>query len=97
MIGQVLDSDGRAVPERASRSGSAAIRPLHHPRDGGGAGARRSGLRRDALPTGKDLTGSAPFGPSLSGPGHRTSTSLSGLGFDRFTTQMYVAGEPLNR
>ena len=97
VIGRVLDLDGRAVSgARVEIWQCDALGPYHHPRDGGGADANFQGYGATVA----DREGSYRFRTirPVAYPGRTPHIhfALSGRGFDRFTTQMYVAGEPLN-
>ena len=97
VVGRVLDVDGRAISgARVEIWQCDALGHYHHPRDGGGADPNFQGY--GAVVT--DREGSYRFRTirPVAYPGRTPHIhfALSGRGFDRFTTQMYVSGEPLN-
>ena len=97
VLGRVLDLRGRAISgARVEIWQCDAFGHYHHPRDGGGADPNFQGY--GAVDT--DAEGSYRFRTirPVPYPGRTPHIhfALSGRGFDRFTTQMYVAGEPLN-
>ena len=97
VVGRVLDGDGRAISgARVEIWQCDALGHYHHPRDGGGADPNFQGY--GAVVT--DREGSYRFRTirPVAYPGRTPHIhfALSGRGLDRFTTQMYVAGEPLN-
>jgi protocatechuate 3,4-dioxygenase, beta subunit len=97
VFGRVLDRGGRSVPgARVEIWQCDALGRYHHPRDGGGADPNFQGY--GAVVT--DREGLYRFRTirPVPYPGRTPHIhfALSGRGFDRFTTQMYVAGEPLN-
>jgi protocatechuate 3,4-dioxygenase, beta subunit len=97
VLGRVLDSDSRAISgARVEIWQCDALGRYHHPLDGGGADPNFQGY--GAVVT--DREGFYRFRTirPVPYPGRTPHIhfALSGRGFDRFTTQMYVAGEPLN-
>lgn len=97
ILGRVLDLSGRAISgARVEIWQCDAFGHYHHPRDGGGADPNFQGY--GAVDT--DAEGSYRFRTirPVPYPGRTPHIhfALSGRGFDQFTTQMYVAGEPLN-
>ena len=97
VVGRVLEPGGRAIPgARIEIWQCDALGHYHHPLDGGGADPNFQGY--GAVDT--DAEGSYRFRTirPVPYPGRTPHIhfALSGRGFDRFTTQMYVAGEPLN-
>lgn len=97
VVGRVLDGEGRAISgARVEIWQCDALGHYHHPRDGGGADPNFQGY--GAVVT--DREGSYRFRTirPVAYPGRTPHIhfALSGRGFDRFTTQMYVSGEPLN-
>lgn len=97
VVGRVLDLDGRAVPgARIEIWQCDALGHYHHPRDGGGADPNFQGYGATVA----DREGSYRF-RTIRPVAYPQRTphihfALSGRGFNRFTTQMYVAGESLN-
>jgi protocatechuate 3,4-dioxygenase, beta subunit len=97
VFGRVLDSGGRSISgARVEIWQCDALGRYHHPRDGGGADPNFQGY--GAVVT--DREGLYRFRTirPVPYPGRTPHIhfALSGGGFDRFTTQMYVEGEPLN-
>lgn len=95
--GRVLDPAGRPVPgARVDIWQCDALGRYHHPLDGGGADPGFQGFGRTV--TGD--TGAYRFRTirPVPYPGRtpHIHVAVSGRGFDRLTTQMYVAGEPGN-
>jgi protocatechuate 3,4-dioxygenase, beta subunit len=97
VFGRILDSNGRAISGAWVEIWQCdALGRYHHPLDGGGADPNfqgygavvsdREGLYRFRTIRPVPYPGRTPH----------IHFALSGRGFDRFTTQMYVAGEPLN-
>jgi protocatechuate 3,4-dioxygenase beta subunit len=97
VFGRVFDSGGRSIPgARVEIWQCDALGRYHHPRDGGGADPNFQGY--GAVVT--DREGLYRFRTirPVPYPGRTPHIhfALSGRGFARFTTQMYVEGEPLN-
>lgn len=97
IAGRVLDPDGRAVPEALVEIWQCdALGRYHHPRDGGGLDANFQGYGR----TETDGRGGYLFRTirPVPYPGRTPHIhfAISAPNFPRLTTQMYVAGEPLN-
>jgi protocatechuate 3,4-dioxygenase, beta subunit len=97
VLGRVLDVDGRPISgARVEIWQCDALGHYHHPRDGGGADPNFQGYGA-TIADGDGFYRFRTIRP-VAYPGRTPHIhfALSGLGFDRFTTQMYVAGEPLN-
>ncbi len=97
VVGRVLEPGGRAIPgARIEIWQCDALGHYHHPLDGGGADpnfqgygvtvADRDGFYRFRTIRPVAYPGRAPH----------VHFAVAGPGFERFTTQMYVAGEPRN-
>ena len=95
VVGRVLEPGGRGFPTRASRQCD-ALGHYHHPLDGGGADPNFQGYGATVA----DRDGFYRFRTirPVAYPGRTPHVhfALAGPGFERFTTQMYVAGEPRN-
>jgi protocatechuate 3,4-dioxygenase beta subunit len=97
VVGRVLDPGGGAIPSsRIEIWQCDALGHYHHPRDGGGADPNFQGYGTTAA----DRDGFYRFRTirPVAYPGRTPHVhfAVAGPGFERFTTQMYVAGEPGN-
>ena len=97
VVGRVLEPGGRAVPgARIEIWQCDALGHYHHPLDGGGADPNFQGYGATVA----DNDGFYRFRTirpvAYSGRTPHVHFALAGPGFERFTTQMYVAGEPRN-
>jgi protocatechuate 3,4-dioxygenase beta subunit len=97
VIGRVLDSHGRPVEQALIEIWQCdALGQYHHPRDGGGLDPNFQGYGR----TETDAEGRYRFRTirPVPYPGRTPHIhfAISAPDFPRLTTQMYVAGEPLN-
>jgi protocatechuate 3,4-dioxygenase, beta subunit len=97
VVGRVLEPGGRAVPgARIEIWQCDALGHYHHPLDGGGADPNFQGYGATVA----DRDGFYRFRTirPVAYPGRTPHVhfALAGPGFERFTTQMYVAGEPRN-
>jgi protocatechuate 3,4-dioxygenase beta subunit len=97
VVGRVLEPGGRAIPgTRIEIWQCDALGHYHHPLDGGGADPNFQGYGATVA----DRDGFYRFRTirPVAYPGRTPHVhfALVGPGFARFTTQMYVAGEPLN-
>ena len=95
VVGRVLEPGGRAVPgARIEIWQCDALGHYHHPLDGGGADPNFQGYGATVA----DRDGFYRFRTirPVAYPGRTPHVhfALAGPGFERFTTQMYVAGEP---
>ena len=97
LFGAVLDQEGRPLPDATVEIWQCdAFGRYHHPRDGGGADPNFQGYGRMAV----DPSGRYRFRTIRPVP-YATRTphihfAVSGPGWQRFVTQMYVADEPRN-
>jgi protocatechuate 3,4-dioxygenase, beta subunit len=97
VVGRILGPDGRAIPgARIEIWQCDAFGHYHHPLDGGVADPNFQGYGA----TTADRDGFYRFRTirpvAYPGRAPHIHFALAGPGFERFTTQMYVAGEPRN-
>ena len=95
--GRVLDPEGRPVRHaRVEIWQCDAFGRYHHPRDGGGADPNFQGFG-ETITDGDGVYRFRTIRPvRYTGRTPHIHFAVSGGGFDRLTTQMYVAGEPSN-
>jgi protocatechuate 3,4-dioxygenase beta subunit len=97
VVGRVLEPGGRAVPgTRIEIWQCDALGHYHHPLDDGGADPNFQGYGATVA----DRDGFYRFRTirpvAYPGRAPHVHFAVAGPGFERFTTQMYVAGEPRN-
>ena len=97
IVGRVLDPRGRVAPDALVEIWQCdALGRYHHPRDGGGLDPNFQGYGRTES-DGRGVYGFRTIRP-VPYPGRTPHIhfAVSARDFPRLTTQMYVAGEPLN-
>lgn len=97
VVGRILDPGGRALSgTRIEIWQCDSLGHYHHPRDGGGADPNFQGYGATVV----DPNGFYRFRTirpvAYPGRAPHIHFAITGPGFERFTTQMYVLGEPRN-